>query len=112
MGDRLEACHEGVRRHDHLRPRPEVKRLERKSQGIEPARKAHAVRNLAIVGKRRLEGSHLRAVRERAGVDDLADLLEDLVLQGAVHGSQIEEGHGKRRRRRHPLTLVGQRRAV
>ena len=80
-----------VTRLDARREQPEPKR-------VEPAREADAVRGATVGGERALELRDLRPVRERARLEQLGDLLEELIAERRRTWAEVEEGHAERRR--------------
>ncbi len=78
---RLERGDEGRCGNDDLLAGLESRRQEPEPKSVKPARDADAMVDAAVRGERLLEKRDRRAVRERARVQKLADLLEESVLQ-------------------------------
>ena len=112
---RLECRDEGGGRDDDLVARLEACREQAEPERVEPARNADTVIDAAVLGERRLELRDGGPVREGARVEELAELLEQPLLQRGVCRREIEEGHALNRLRGllrdHVRTVVGPLRA-
>jgi len=88
----------GVRRHDHLVPRPDVERPEREDQRIKAVGDPHRMIGAAPGRPVGLERVHLGSEDVPARVEDTVDGRVDLGLEFAVGGAEVEEGNVHARR--------------
>ena len=97
---RLERRHERRRRNDHLVTGLDPGGEQPEAQRVEAARDTDALRGPAVVSERALELPHRRPVRERAGVEQPGDVLQEHIAKRPRAWAEVVEGDAEPRRGR------------
>ena len=79
---------------DDLVARPDAERVEDEDERVRPVGDADGVADAEVGGGLLLEGAHLRAEDESAGVDDLSEAVLQLLDERRVLRPDVDERNG------------------